>query len=174
MDITCGDHPYEAFWTNYWSLFVIQLPFSGTKKPDLGLFVASKRLDLIIKWPFGSSKGGPKLQLWISDAYPVNIGHLDHYVVFGTQSGLLQDFQKGKQCHMGVKQNPLDPPLTPLDPPRPPQKPPKPFKDPPYKQSNPSRYLVTHQHSQKSPKSPLKPKSQKRHKNPKTGQKDKK
>ena len=60
MHTTCGDHPYDAFWTNCWSLLVIYLPFSGTKKRDLGLFGASKQLDLIIKWPLGSSKGGPK------------------------------------------------------------------------------------------------------------------
>ena len=33
----------------------------------------------------------PKVQKSVSDAYPGNIGHLDHYVVFGTQSGAVQD-----------------------------------------------------------------------------------
>ena len=63
------------------------------------------------------------LQKLTSYAYPVNIGQLDYYVVFGTQSGLLQDLQRGKQCPIGVEQTPIDPPLTPLDPPRPPRPP---------------------------------------------------
>ena len=66
--------------------------FSWAKRPNLVLFGASKRLDL------------PKS---VSDAYPGNIGHLDHYVVFGTQSGAVQDIQMGKNCSVGAKQTPF-------------------------------------------------------------------
>ena len=37
----------------------------------------------------------PKVQKLVSDAYPVNIGHFDHYVVIETKSGAAQDFQRG-------------------------------------------------------------------------------
>ena len=40
-------------------------------------------------------EGPQKVQKWASDAYPVNIGQFDHYVVFGTKSGAEQDFQRG-------------------------------------------------------------------------------
>ena len=39
-----------------------------------------------------------KVQKWISDTHLVTIGQLDHYVVFGTKSGTVQDFQRGKKC----------------------------------------------------------------------------
>ena len=54
----------------------------------------------------------PKVQKSVSDAYPDNIGHLDHYVVFGTQSGAVQDIQMGKNCSLGAKQTPFWLPLT--------------------------------------------------------------
>ena len=60
----------------------------------------------------------PKVWKWVSDAYPVNMGQLDHHVVFGIKFGAIQDFQRGKKCPIGVKQ-------TPFDPPRPPQNTPK-------------------------------------------------
>ena len=50
------------------------------------------------------------VQKLVSDAFLVNIGQLDHYVVFGTKSGVIQDFQRGKMCPIGVKQTPSDPP----------------------------------------------------------------
>ena len=49
----------------------------------------------------------------VSDAFLVNIGQLDHYVVFGTKSGGIQDFQRGKMCPIGVKQTPQTPPEPP-------------------------------------------------------------
>ena len=61
---------------------------------------------------------------WVSDAYLVIMGQLDHHVVFGTKSGAIQDFQRGKKCPVGVKQ-------TPLGPPRPPKTPPNPLETPP-------------------------------------------
>ena len=54
--------------------------------------------------------GAPKVQKWVSDANPVNIGELDHYVVFGTKSGVIQGFQRGQKCFIEVKQNLVDPP----------------------------------------------------------------
>ena len=39
----------------------------------------------------------PKVQKWLSDIFFVNIGHLDHYVLFGTKFGTVQDFQTGKK-----------------------------------------------------------------------------
>ena len=37
----------------------------------------------------------PKVQKWVRNAYPVNLGQLDHHVVFGTKSGAVKDFQRG-------------------------------------------------------------------------------
>ena len=48
----------------------------------------------------------PMVQKLVSDAFLVNIGQLDHYIVFGTKSGGIQDFQRGKMCPIGVKQTP--------------------------------------------------------------------
>ena len=55
-------------------------------------------------WQFGIYM--PKVWKWVSDAYPVNMGQMDHYVVFGTNSGA---FQRGTKCSIGVNQTPLDP-----------------------------------------------------------------
>ena len=56
----------------------------------------------------GAPRGGSKVQKWVSDIYFVNIGHLDHHVVFGTKLGIVQDFQRGKKGPIWVQQNPLD------------------------------------------------------------------
>ena len=69
--------------------------------------------------PLGTPKGGPKVQKWVSDADPINIGQLDHYVSFGTKSGAVQDFQRSIKCLIGDNQAPLDHPIPP--------KPPKPL-----------------------------------------------
>ena len=81
--------------------------FSWAKRPNLVLFGASKRLDLPKLGPLGATRGAPKVQKSVSDAYPGNIGHLDHYVVFGTQSGAVQDILMGKNCSLGAKQTPF-------------------------------------------------------------------
>ena len=44
----------------------------------------------------------PKDQKWASDVYLVNIDQLNHYVVFGTKSDDVQDFQKGKKYFTGA------------------------------------------------------------------------
>ena len=42
----------------------------------------------------------------VSDTDLVNIGQLDHYVVFGTKFGPVKDFQRGKK---GPYRGPTDP-----------------------------------------------------------------
>ena len=79
--------------------------------------MARKEFVLLIKWLFGGSRRVPMGQKWASDGNLVNIGQLDHYVVFGNKSGAVHDFQKGKKCHTGVKETPSRPPQTPPDPP---------------------------------------------------------
>ena len=46
----------------------------------------------------GAPRGDTKVQKWVSDTYLVNIGQLDHYVVFGTKFGAVLDFQRGKSA----------------------------------------------------------------------------
>ena len=58
-------------------------------------------------------KKAPKVQKLFSVAYLVNMGQLDHFMVFVTKSSVLQDFQRGKTCPIGVKQTPFDPPGPP-------------------------------------------------------------
>ena len=58
--------------------------------------------------PSGAPRGAQKVQIWVSDAYPVHIGQSGHYVVFGTESGAVKDLQRGKKCTIGVKQTHLD------------------------------------------------------------------
>ena len=60
---------------------------------------------LICSWNglFGALRRAPKVQKWVSDAYSENIGQLDNGVVFGTKSGAVQDFQRGKKCQIGVE-----------------------------------------------------------------------
>ena len=67
--------------------------------------------------PLGAPRRASKVWKWVGDAYPVNMGQLDHLVVFGTKSGAAQDFQRGKKCPRGFKQTPLHPlkhPQTPI------------------------------------------------------------
>ena len=81
---TCGDHPDGVFWTKSGQFGPSDDHFRGQKarfRTILGLKTAC----LLMKWPFGIPRGAPKVQKWVSDTYPVNITHLDHYVVFGTQ-----------------------------------------------------------------------------------------
>ena len=82
----------------------------------------------------------PKILKGVSDANPVNIGQLDHFMVFRTKSIALQDFQRGKTCPIGVKQTPFDPPGSPQNS----LKPPNPLSDPPFNRFNPLSYLKTH------------------------------
>ena len=81
--------------------------FSWAKRPNLVLFKASKRHDLPKLGPLGATRGAQKVQKSVRDAYPDNIGHLDHYVVFGTPSTAVQDIRMGKNCSLGAKQTPF-------------------------------------------------------------------
>ena len=45
----------------------------------------------------------PKVKNWVSDAWSEGLVQLDHNVVFGTKSGAVQDFQRGKKCLIGVE-----------------------------------------------------------------------
>ena len=73
------------------------MTFLGAKMPYSWLFEASKWLDLPTNGPLGDPGGALKVQKWVSDVYPVSIDQLDYYVVFGTKSGAVQDFQKAKK-----------------------------------------------------------------------------
>ena len=62
---------------------------------------------MLIYWHFGRTL---KVLKWVSEGYPENIGQLNHYVVFGTKPGALQDFQRGKKSLQGSSRPPLTPP----------------------------------------------------------------
>ena len=82
---------------------------------------------------------------WVSDAYLPDMGQLDHHVVFGTKSGAIQDFQRGKKHPIGVKQTPLDPPKPPKTPTNTLKNPPTSLNliiDPYHNQPNPSSHLI--------------------------------
>ena len=69
--------------------------FSG-RKARFWTICVSKGLDLLKKWPFEGPQRGPNIPNWVSDAYPVKLGQLDHSVEFGTTFGHVEDFQSGK------------------------------------------------------------------------------
>ena len=96
MYCSCGDHPDGAFWTK-----------SGHFGPYGEYSKASTQFDLPKKSPPGATRGAEKVQKWVSDAYPGNIGQLDHYVVFETQSGAVKDILMVKNCSVGAKQTPV-------------------------------------------------------------------
>ena len=102
------------------------MAFSGALGVILGQSLARKEFVLLMKWLFGGPRRVPMGQKWASDGNLVNIGQLDHIVVFGTKSGAIHDFRKDKKCHTGVKETPSGPPQTPQDPPRTPNTPQKP------------------------------------------------
>ena len=88
-----GNQWYNAFWTlsmAFWDLLGSQKGFICSY---IGLLEAPRR--------------APKVLKWVSDVYPVNIGQLNQYVVFGTKSGALKDLQRGEMCPLGIKQTPL-------------------------------------------------------------------
>ena len=91
-----GHHRYNAL---HCSLHMHFLAFLGFQKGLICSYNGS----------FGAPREPPEVQKWVSHSYLVNIGQLDHYVVFGTKFGAVQDFQKGKKCPLGVQQTPLDP-----------------------------------------------------------------
>ena len=89
-----GQNRYNAIWSIY-------IGFLGHSR-ILNCFICSYN-------GFLEPPGGPQLsKKWFKSASPVIVGHLDHYVVFGTKSGAEEDFQRGKKLLLGVKQNPPD------------------------------------------------------------------
>ena len=68
------------------------MTFSGAERPDTGLIGALKGLFCSYNGLLGIPRGVPKVWKWVSDTYPVNMGLLDHHVVFGTKSGAIKDF----------------------------------------------------------------------------------
>ena len=97
------------------------MTFSGAKRQDQEYLGPQKDFICSYNGPLGTPRGAPKVRKWVSDFHPVNIGQLDHYVVFGTKSGVIQGFHRGKKCPIGVKQTPLDPPRLPKTPSKPPK-----------------------------------------------------
>ena len=79
------------------------MTFSGAKRQDQEYLGPQKDFICSYNGPLGTLRGAAKVQKWVSDSHPVNIGQLDHYVVFGTKSGAVQDFQRGKKCQIGVE-----------------------------------------------------------------------
>ena len=77
--------------------------FSGAKMQDLGLFGGQKACFAHRMAFWGPLEGSQRFKKCVSDAYSVMLGQLDHYVVFGTKSGAVQDFQRGKKCQIGVE-----------------------------------------------------------------------
>ena len=95
---------------------------------NFGTFWGSERDSFAHKVVFwGSLEGSQRSNIamhWVSDAYPVRLGQLNHNVVFGTNFGAVQDFPRGKKRPIGAELTPLEPPRPPqntLDPPNPTQ-----------------------------------------------------
>ena len=96
MHITCGEHPYHSFWTKSGHFWSTGDPFQGPKGQIWDYLGPQNGLICSINGRLGALRGAPNLQKWTSDDFPVNICQLDYYVVFGAQSGLLQDLERGK------------------------------------------------------------------------------
>ena len=73
-----GHHSYSTCFTPYMHF----LDFVGFQRGFIYSFNGI----------LGAPRGALKVQKWTCDVYPVNIGRLDYYVVFGTKSGAIQDF----------------------------------------------------------------------------------
>ena len=141
---------FHLWWPPTWSIldqvrsiWAIWWPFQGPKgqiqdyfEPQNGLFAQEMAL-----WEL--PKGTPKVQKWVIDTCFVNIGQLDHYVVFGTPSGAIQDIRMGKNCSVGAKQTPVWLPWPPHRPPKTLSNPLNPFSVLPFNLNNPSSYLTT-------------------------------
>ena len=92
----------------------------GVKRPDLGLFGASKQLALLMKRPFGSFLRAQKVQKWVIDNHLVTIGQLDHNV--GLEPNLAQ-YKTSRGAKSALYES-NRPPLTHLEPPKLPKTPP--------------------------------------------------
>ena len=106
---------FYLWWPPRWSIldqigsiWAIQWPFQRRKGHIWDYWGLKTACFAHVNSPLGASREGPKVPKWVSDIYFVNIGHLDHHVVFGTKFGIVQDFQRGKKGPIWVQQNPLD------------------------------------------------------------------
>ena len=73
------------------------MTIKGTKRPDSGLFGASKGLVCPWNGPLGAPWGAPEVQKWVIDSYLVNICQLDHYVALcGPKMAKTEKVQKWK------------------------------------------------------------------------------
>ena len=108
MRSTCGGHPDGVFWTKSGQFGPSNDHFRGEKAIFGTIWGLKTACFAHVNSPLGASREGPKVPKWVSDIYFVNIGHLDHYVVFGTKFGIVQDFQRGKKGPIWVQQNPVD------------------------------------------------------------------
>ena len=63
---------------------------------------------------FGVPKSAQKVQNQVCEVFIVYISRLDHHVVFLTQYGAIQDFQRSKNCWKEAQQTQ---PWSPLGPP---------------------------------------------------------
>ena len=141
---------------------------------NFGTFWGSERDSFAHKVVFwGSLEGSQRSNIamhWVSDAYPVRLGQLNHNVVFGTNFGAVQDFPRGKKRPIGVELT-LGAPPTPPKYLGSPKSHPKYFSDPPCNQYNLFHNLITNYYFQntriatETPKMP--PKRQKWPKTPK-------
>ena len=96
MHSTCGDHPDEAFWTKSGHFGPSDDLFRGQKIQIQDYLGPKKGFICSHNGLLGTPRRAPKDWKWVSDAYLAKMGQLDYHLVFGTKSGALQDFQRGK------------------------------------------------------------------------------
>ena len=96
----CGYHPNYTYWTQY-------LEFQDFMLFHKGLIFSNN----VILWV---PRRAQKVQNQVCEVFIVYISRLDHHVVFLTQYGAIQDFQRSKNCWKEAQQTQ---PLSPLGPP---------------------------------------------------------
>ena len=114
------------FWLNEYFKFSFELNIELNHFwARFNVWLNNRNVSARAMW--GSLEGSQRSNIamhWVSDAYPVRLGQLNHNVVFGTNFGAVQDFPRGKKRPIGVELTPLEPPRPPqntLDPPNPTQ-----------------------------------------------------
>ena len=106
--VTTQMEHYLTFGTNFGHFGLSNDRFRG-QKARFGNIGAPKGINLLIE---NGPKRAPMAQKWVSDVYLVMLGQLDQYVVFGTKSNVIQDFQRGKSALFGVLFILISAPLT--------------------------------------------------------------
>ena len=97
MHFTCGDHPHDSFGTKAGHFGPSDDLFRG-QKADFGTIGGPKGGCFA---HLGPPRRAPMGQIWVSHAYPVNICHFDHYVVFGTKSNAVHTSRGAKSALEG-------------------------------------------------------------------------